>query len=163
MDKFRAIVVDDEASVCEAVKAILESEGIEAVSFTRSKDALETIRNENFDLVITDLKMPEMDGLELYDKARPLSPESIYIIITAYGTVNSAVDAIKRGVYDYIMKPFTPDEVRIPVRRALERKALERENVALKSQIEVRYSFKSLVGNSPELHEVFRIMRHAAS
>ncbi|HLB24837.1 MAG TPA: sigma-54 dependent transcriptional regulator [Nitrospirota bacterium] len=163
MDKFRAIVVDDEASVCEAVKAILESEGIEAVSFTRSKDALETIRNENFDLVITDLKMPEMDGLELYDKARPLSPESIYIIITAYGTVNSAVDAIKRGVYDYIMKPFTPDEVRIPVRRALERKALERENVELRRQAEVRYSFKDIIGNSSELREVFRVMRHAAS
>lgn len=163
MDRFRAIVVDDEISVCEAVKAILESEGIEVHTTTSSLDALEHIKRYRCDLIISDLKMPEMDGLELYDNTREISPESIVIIITAYGTIHSAVDAIKRGIYDYIPKPFTPDEVRIPVRRALEKKVLERENRALKTLIETRYSFQNIIGNSPEIHEVFRVMRHAAS
>src|SRR3990172_927972 len=124
MDKFRSIVVDDEASVCEAVKAILEIEGIDVVTTTSSVNAVEDIRENGYDLIISDLKMPRMDGLELYDQVREISPDSIFIIITAFGTIPSAVDAIKKGVYDYVPKPFTPDEVRIPVRRALEKKRL---------------------------------------
>ncbi|GAB4389003.1 MAG: sigma-54 dependent transcriptional regulator [Thermodesulfovibrionales bacterium] len=163
MEKFRAIVVDDEPSVCEAVKAILEDDGIETVAATSSLKALAEIKARHYDLVVSDLRMPHKDGLELYDEVKEVSPESVFIIITAYGTIQSAVDAIKRGVYDYIPKPFTPDEVRIPVRRALEKKALEKENLALRSQIRARYSFQNIIGNSPALHEVFRVMRHAAA
>ncbi len=163
MDKFRSLVVDDEASVCEAVKAILETEGVEAVTFTSSMNALEDVKKNAYDLIISDLKMPKMDGLQLYDQVKDIAPDSIFIIITAFGTIPSAVDAIKKGIYDYIPKPFTPDEVRIPVRRALEKKRLERENLALRSQIETRYSFQNIIGNSLEIREVFRIMRHAAS
>jgi len=163
MDKFKAIVVDDEVNICKSVKAILETDGISVDTSTNSREAAELIRQNGYDLVITDLRMPGMDGLELYESVKSDAPDSIFIIITAYGTVQSAVEAIKKGIYDYILKPFTPDEVRIPVRRAVEKKALERENVALRTQVEARYSFKSLIGNSPELHEVFRIMRHAAS
>jgi DNA-binding NtrC family response regulator len=163
MEKFKAIVVDDEPSVCEAVKAVLEDDGIDVATFTSSVKALSEIKAHPYDLVISDLRMPQKGGLELYDDVREASPESIFIIITAYGTIQSAVEAVKRGVYDYIPKPFTPDEVRIPVRRALQRKALERENVALRSQIRARYSFQNIIGNSPALHEVFRVMRHAAA
>ncbi|MDO9288439.1 MAG: sigma-54 dependent transcriptional regulator [Thermodesulfovibrionales bacterium] len=132
---YKAIVIDDEISVCEAVRAILEGEGIEVFTTTNSINAIEQIKSNNYDLIISDLKMPEMDGLELYDNIKETSPESIFIIITAYGTIQSAVDAIKKGIYDYIPKPFTPDEVRIPVRRALERKMLKKENIALKAYI----------------------------
>jgi DNA-binding NtrC family response regulator len=163
MDKFRAIVVDDEASVCEAVKAILETEGIEAVSTTNSLAAVEDIKRNNYDLIISDLKMPKLDGLGLYDQIKDAAPDSVFMIITAFGTIPSAVDAIKKGIYDYIPKPFTPDEVRIPVRRALEKRKLEHENRVLRSQIETRYSFQNIIGNSQELREVFRVMRHAAS
>ncbi len=163
MDKFKAIVVDDEISVCKAVKAILDTEGIECVYTTKSTEAVGLIKANGYDLVITDLKMPVMDGLQLYEEVKESAHGSIFIIITAYGTIQNAVGAIKLGIYDYILKPFTPDEVRIPIRRALEKKTLERENVELRSQVEVRYSFKSLIGNSPLMHEVFRVMRHAAS
>lgn len=163
MDRFKALVVDDESSVCEAVKAILETEGLDILTTTSSLKAVEHVRNNHFDLIVSDLKMPEMSGLELFEHVRELSDDSVFIIITAYGTIPSAVDAIKKGIYDYIPKPFTPDEVRIPVRRALEKRALERENIALKTQIESRYSFQNIIGNSPEMHETFRIMRHAAS
>ncbi|MDH4163397.1 MAG: sigma-54 dependent transcriptional regulator [Nitrospirota bacterium] len=163
MDKIRALVVDDEESVCEAVKAILEIEGLEVISTTSSPDAVELVRNNGYDLIISDLKMPVMDGIQFYDRVREIESDSIFIIITAFGTIPSAVDAIKKGVYDYIPKPFTPDEVRIPLRRALERKRLERENSALRTQIETRYSFQSIIGSSLEIREIFRIMRHAAS
>ncbi|MGE5809752.1 MAG: sigma-54-dependent transcriptional regulator [Nitrospirota bacterium] len=163
MDKFKSIVVDDEASVCEAVRAILEIEGIDVTTFTDSVAAAEVIKKNGFDLIISDLKMPRMNGLELYDAIKDSAPLSIFIIITAFGTIPSAVDAIKKGIYDYIPKPFTPDEVRIPVRRALEKRRLERENLLLRTQIETRYSFQSIIGNSPEIRETFRIMRHAAS
>lgn len=132
MKKPKALVVDDEASVCEAVRAILEGEGIETVTTTRSPHALELAKQHQFDLVVSDLKMPELDGLELFNEIKEISQESIFIIITAYGTIPSAIDAIRRGVYDYIPKPFTPDEVRMTVRRALERKNLLRENIALR-------------------------------
>ena len=135
MRKYKAIVVDDEVSVCEAVKAILEGEGIEVFTTTSSLNAIEQIKADNYDLVISDLKMPEMDGIELYESIKETAPESIFIIITAYGTIQSAVDAIKKGIHDYIPKPFTPDEVRLPVRRALEKKTLEKENLALKAYI----------------------------
>ncbi len=163
MDKLKVLVVDDEISVLEAVKAILESEGVEIFTTASSLNALDQMKTESYDLIMSDFKMPEMDGLQLFEKVKEVSPDSLFIIITAFGTIQSAVDAIRRGVYDYIPKPFSPDEVRIPVRRALEQKRLERENIALKSQIESRYSFQSIIGNSPEMHEVFRVMRHAAS
>jgi len=163
MEKFRAIVVDDEYSVCEAVKAILETEGIEVVTTTDSVAAVEDIRRNNYDLIMSDLKMPKMNGLELYDAVKDAASDSIFIIITAFGTIPSAVDAVKKGIYDYIPKPFTPDEVRIPIRRALDKRRLERENLMLRSQIETRYSFQSIIGNSPEIRETFRVMRHAAS
>ncbi len=163
MDRFRAIVVDDEEIVCEAVKAILETEHIDVDATVSSLAAVDMIRNNAYDLIISDVMMPEMNGFELYEKIKEAASDSIFILITAYGTISSAVEAIKKGIYDYIPKPFTPDEVRIPVRRALEKKRLERENIALRTQIEARYSFQSIIGNSPEMHEVFRIMRHAAS
>ena len=163
MDNFKAIVVDDEASVCEAVRAILELEGIEVTTFTDSLAAAEDIKQHFYDLIISDLKMPKMTGLELFDDIKDAAPDSIFIIITAFGTIPSAVDAVKKGIYDYIPKPFTPDEVRIPIRRALEKRRLEKENVVLRSQLETRYSFQNIIGNSPEIRETFRVMRHAAS
>jgi DNA-binding NtrC family response regulator len=161
--KFRAIVVDDEKSVCEAVKAILEIEGIEVTTTINSVAAAEDIKKSGYDLIISDLKMPKMSGLELYDAVKDAAPDSVFIIITAFGTISSAVDALRKGIYDYIPKPFTPDEVRAPVRRALDKRKLERENQALRMQLETRSSFQDIIGNSPEIHETFRIMRHAAS
>jgi DNA-binding NtrC family response regulator len=163
MDKLRALVVDDESSICEAMKAILEMEGIDVVATTSSVAAVDMVRKNSFDLIVSDLKMPVMDGFQFYEKVREIESDSIFIIITAFGTIQSAVDAVKKGIYDYIPKPFTPDEVRIPIRRALEKKRLVMENVILRTQIETRYSFQNIIGNSPEIRETFRVMRHAAS
>jgi len=163
MDKFKVLVVDDEINICRSVEAILQMEGLEVTTTTKSPEAAALIKKNSYDLVISDLKMPGMDGMQLYEDVRQAAPDTDFIMITAYGTVQSAVAAIRKGFYDYILKPFTPDEARIPVRRALEKRALERENVELKSQLDTRSSFKNIIGNSAGLHELFRVMRHAAS
>jgi len=163
MDKLKALVIDDEETVCESVEAILATEGIETYSTTSSLQAITLIRNNTYDLIISDVKMPEMDGFELYEHVKEIAPDTIFILITAFATISSAIEAIKKGIYDYIPKPFTPDEVRIPLRRALEKKRLEKENINLRTQIEMRYSFQNIIGNSPRMLEVFRTMRHAIS
>ncbi len=163
MNRIKALVVDDEDGVCKAVRAILESEGITVRDTLSSLDAFELIMREKFDLIISDLKMPEMTGAELFDKTRSVAPESIFIIITAHGTIQSAVDAVKKGVYDYIPKPFTPDEVRGPVRKAVENIIVSRESSSEINTPSGRSSFQDIIGNSPEIHELFRVMRHAAS
>src|SRR3990172_9981943 len=106
------------------MKSILELEGIDVTAVTSSVGAVDIVRKNSFDLIVSDLKMPFMDGFQFFDKVREIDTDSVFIIITAFGTIPSAVDAIKKGVYDYIPKPFTPDEVRIPIRRALEKKRL---------------------------------------
>ena len=163
MDKLKALVVDDEESICEVIRAIIEAESIDVATTTSSAEAVELIRKTNFDIIISDLKMPDISGTDLYEMSKEISPDSIFIIVTAYGTIQSAVDAVKKGIYDYIQKPFTPDEVRIPVRRARDKKTLERENIALKSQLESRYAFRNIIGGSPQMQETFRIMKHASS
>lgn len=163
MDNYTLLVVDDEPTICDAVKASLAREGLEIVTTTSSVAALEMLQAKPFDIVMSDLKMPEIDGFALFEHVQELAPETVFIIITAFGTIQSAVDALRKGVYDYIPKPFTPEEVRIPVRRAIEKKNLQRENQALRSQIEERYSFQNIIGNSVAMHDMYQLMRRAAS
>src|ERR1700690_266963 len=98
MNRIKALVVEDESSVCRGVRAILESEGISVRDTLSSLDAFELIMREKFDLIVSDLKMPDMTGTELFEKTRSVAPDSFFIIITAYGTIQSAVDAVKKGV-----------------------------------------------------------------
>jgi two-component system, NtrC family, response regulator PilR len=125
MDRLKALVIDDEETVCESITAILETEGIETYSTTSSLQALDLITKNTYDIIISDVIMPEIDGFKLYDYVKEIAPDSIFILITAFGTVSSAIEAIERGIYDYIPKPFTPNEVRILVKKALEKKRLE--------------------------------------
>lgn len=129
MGKIRAIVVDDEESVLEAVHAILDTEGIEVHTTKSCLDAVDMIRRNRYDLIISDIRMPDMDGICLLGRVRELSPESIFIVITAYATKESEEQVLDMGADDYIPKPFTPNEVRGPVKRALRKKGLT-ENIA---------------------------------
>jgi two-component system C4-dicarboxylate transport response regulator DctD len=119
MDKLKALVVDDEESVCEAVKAVLETEGFAVTITTSSPEAVELVRTRRYDLIISDLKMPVLDGMQFYDKVREIENRSIFLVMTAYSDLYPAVDAVSRGIYDYLQKPFTPDELRLPVRQRL--------------------------------------------
>jgi DNA-binding NtrC family response regulator len=119
MDKFRALVVDDESSVCEAVKAILEPEGFAVTTTTSSTHALDLVRETRYDLIVSDLKMPELDGMQLYEKVRELGNTNMFILITAYSSMGTAVDAVKKGMYEFLEKPFTPEELRLSIRQRL--------------------------------------------
>jgi DNA-binding NtrC family response regulator len=124
-------------------------------------EGLKLLEREQFDLVISDLKMPEMDGVELLKKIKENWADTEVIIMTGHGTVNTAVAAMKLGVYDYIEKPFTPDTLNIIVEKALERKQLHLENIRLKHEIRTRY-IKNVIGKSPAMEKVFKLISTVA-
>ncbi len=119
----RVLVIDDEAIVRVSCQRVLEPEGFEVDVTARGDEALEMMQSKQYDVVLTDLKMPDMDGLEVLKEIKKRWPEVQVIIITGYGTISTAVQAIKLGAYDYIEKPFTPEDILNVVKKALEEKS----------------------------------------
>jgi DNA-binding NtrC family response regulator len=152
----RILVVDDEMIVCESCKRILEEEGYEVETALSGKEAFEKMKGDPFDVVITDLKMPGIDGMEVLRTFRKEYPEAIIIMITGFSTVETAVEAMKLGAFDYIPKPFTPDEVSIVVKKAIEKKSLLLENIYLRQELEQKYGFHNIIGKSKKMQEVYR-------
>jgi len=162
MAKGRILVVDDEAVVCKSCQRILSPEGYEVETALSGQEALDKLSQGSFDIVITDLKMPGMDGMELLAKIKEKDPEIIVIMVTGYSTVQTAVQAMRMGALDYIPKPFTPEELIVVVEKALEKKKLIFENIYLHKELEAKYSFENIVGNSKKLQEVFKFIRKVA-
>jgi DNA-binding NtrC family response regulator len=158
----RILVVDDEMIVCESCKRILEEEGYEAETALSGKEAFEKMKEDPFDVVITDLKMPGIDGMEVLKTFRKDYPDSIIVMITGFSTVETAVEAMKLGAFDYIPKPFTPDEVAIVVKKAIEKKNLMLENTYLRQELQEKYGFHNIVGKSKKMQEVYRIIAKVA-
>jgi len=154
MSEPRVLVVDDEAQQCAALERILRLEGFSVKSTTSGHEAVVMSEGEPFDVVISDLRMPDLTGMQLFEKLREVSPEITFIIMTAYGTVESAVAAIQSGVYDYVTKPIDADHLARVLRRAVEVVQLRRENVALREQVRAAREKTKLVGNSPQIREV---------
>jgi DNA-binding NtrC family response regulator len=158
----RILVVDDEMIVCESCKRILEEEEYEVETALSGKEAFEKMKANPFDIVITDLKMPGIDGMEVLRTFRKEYPDSIIIMITGFSTVETAVEAIKLGAFDYIPKPFTPDEVSIVVKKAIEKKNLILENVYLRQELQEKYGFHNIVGKSKKMQEIYRVIAKVA-
>jgi len=154
----RILVVDDEMIVCESCKRILEEESYEVETALSGKEAFEKMKANPFDIVITDLKMPGIDGMEILNTFRKEYPDSIIIMITGFSTVETAVEAMKLGAFDYIPKPFTPDEVSIVVKKAIEKKSLVSENIYLRQELQEKYGFHNIVGKSSKMQEIYRII-----
>ena len=131
----RVLVVDDEKSMRDLLAITLEKQHFEVTVADGGQTAIATLRREPFDVVITDLRMPTADGLQVLRAAKETSPESVVIVITAVGSTETAVEAMKLGAYDYITKPFKLDEINLIIRRALERKRLRDENLYLRKQL----------------------------
>src|SRR3954471_19084961 len=146
--KSRVLVVDDEESIREFLEIMLRKEGYEVTCAEDGQKALELIKKKSFDLVISDLQMPNMTGIELLRHVKDQYPDILFMMITAFGTTETAVEAMKLGAYDYITKPFKIDEVRININNALKSKRLETENIQLKRELKKENSFSSIVGNS---------------
>ena len=159
----RILVVDDEMIVCESCKRILEEEGYEVETALSGNEAFEKMKENLFDIVITDLKMPGIDGMEVLRTFHKEYPDVFIIMITGFSTVETAVEAMKLGAFDYIPKPFTPDEVTIVVKKAIEKKSLMMENIYLRQELQEKYGFHNIVGKSKKMQEIYRIIAKVAS
>jgi two-component system response regulator PilR (NtrC family) len=158
----KILVVDDEESIREFLDIMLRKEGYEVTCAEDGQKAIETLKKKNFDMIISDLQMPRVTGMELLKHVRDTYPETFFMIITAFGTTESAVDAMKMGAYDYITKPFKIDEVRINIANALKSRNLEVENRSLKKELQREYSFQNLVGNSESMHRVYDLIKRVS-
>jgi DNA-binding NtrC family response regulator len=158
----RVLVVDDESIVCESCQRILQEEGYEVECTQDGKEAFEKMRANPFDVVITDLKMPGIDGMDVLKILQKDYPETIIIMITGFSTVETAVEAMKLGAFDYIPKPFTPDEVSIVVKKAVEKRNLMLENFYLRQELRDKYGFQNIIGRSKRMQDVYRIIAKVA-
>jgi two-component system, NtrC family, response regulator PilR len=159
MAKARVLVVDDEKSMRDLLSITLEKEGYDVVTAAGGEAAIEALRRDATDAVITDLRMPKVDGLQVLRAAKEISPDVAVIVVTAVASTETAVEAMKLGAYDYITKPFKLDEVSLIVRNALERKRLRDENLYLRKQLETQHRFENIIGKSGRILEVFDTVR----
>ncbi|CAN5425920.1 sigma-54 dependent transcriptional regulator [soil metagenome] len=157
--KPRILVVDDEESIREFLDIMLRKEGYDVTCVEDGQKAIDILKKKTFDLVISDLQMPNVTGIELLKHCREAYSELLFMMITAFGTAESAVEAMKMGAYDYITKPFKIDEVRINIANALRSRNLEVENRVLRKELQKEYSFQNLVGNSEAMHKIFELIR----
>jgi two-component system, NtrC family, response regulator PilR len=158
----RILVVDDEEGICEAVKKTLERIGYTVQTSVDAVEALERVREGSFDLVICDIKMPGMDGMTLLNRIKDLDPTILVLLITGYASIESAVESIKQGAQDYIPKPFSPNQLRIVVERAFERRRLVDENLLLKGELKQLSCGEVVVGKSREMQQIFDLAAKVA-
>jgi len=158
----KILVVDDEQSLREVLSIMLKRAGYAVTSVSDGEEAIEQLQKEIFDLVITDLRMPNVDGMEVLRAVKSASPETVVLIITAFATADSAVEAMKQGAYDYLTKPFQVDEVQLIIRNALEKRRLTIENILLKREMASQSSFAQLVGQSEAMQKVFDVVKKVA-
>ncbi|HVP37159.1 MAG TPA: sigma-54 dependent transcriptional regulator [Terriglobales bacterium] len=162
MENARIMVIDDEESMCRFMQIMLQKEGYDVTSTVSSKEALEEMKSKNYDLVIADLMMPEMNGLELLSRAKSIHPDVNFIVMTAYASVDTAIEALKKGAFDYITKPFKVDEIKIAIKKSLTQRRITEENVNLKRQLKKEYGLQNLVGNSPEIFQLKKLVEKIA-
>lgn len=158
--KQKILVVDDEASIREFLEIMLNKEKAYEVTLAEDgEQAIHLLQKKTFDLVISDLQMPKKTGMEVLEYINQMCPQTLFMLITAFGSTEIAVEAMKLGAYDYITKPFKLDEVRINIKHALNSLKLEKENRSLKRELKRTYNFDSLVGNSEKMHSVFDVIK----
>lgn len=158
----RVLVIDDEARMAEIVGMVLRRDGLEVETFTRSSEALARHEADPFDLVLTDLRMPDPDGLEVLRRVRGTTAETPVILFTAHATISNAIEALREGAFDYIQKPFDNDALKACVQRALAFDRLARENRYLRAELGQRHALGDIVAASPKMTEVLDLVRRAA-
>jgi DNA-binding NtrC family response regulator len=161
-EKTRILLIDDEEGMCRMMEAVLLDSGYAVKSYTRSYEAVEAFRPGHFDLVVTDIKMPGMDGIEVLQRLKEKDPELPVIIISAYATVDTAIQALRRGAHDMVTKPFEPEELLYRVKNALRHNQLLKENVDLREELQGRFDFSRIVGSSEQLQHVLEMVRKLA-
>ncbi len=158
----KILVVDDEAIQRDIVKDILEDEGYEVLTSGSGPEALEQIRRSPVDVVLSDLRMPGMDGVELLEHVKTIAPDIIVVVITAFGSVESAVEAMRKGAYHYLTKPLDKEQLTLIVQRAIQAKRLSDENRSLRQELQQRYALHNIIGHSYKMQELFRMIEKVA-
>ncbi len=162
MSKQRILVADDEQSIREFLDIMLKKEGYEVTLAEDGQQALDLLGKKTFDLVISDLQMPHKTGMEVLEYVNQMCPQTLFMLITAFGSTETAVEAMKLGAYDYITKPFKIDEVRLNIAHALESVKLQKENRTLKRELKQNYNFSNIVGNSDKMHSIFDMIKRVS-
>ncbi len=157
-EEYSILIVDDEEDICRALKFLLTMEGYSVKTALSGKDALDKIKKVHFDLVLSDLKMEGMDGLELLRAVKKQSPSTVFVMMTAYASVENAVEAMKSGASDYIVKPFVNEDVKLRIKRLLEHRRLKMENEALRRQISQRLDTMNFIGHSVQMQAIFNTL-----
>jgi len=158
----KILIVDDEQSMRDVLSIMLKRAGYGVTTASDGEEAVGHIHKEIFDLVITDLRMPKMGGLDVLKTVKASSPETVVLVITAFASAESAVEAMKHGAYDYLTKPFQVDEVQLIIRNALERRRLSTENMLLKREMASQSSFSRIIGQSDAMQRVFEVIKKVA-
>ena len=158
----KILVIDDNEVVLETISRLLDARGLAHAATRSPADGLALVQGGDFDLVIADMRMPEMTGLELLQFVKLYRPGIEIILITGFGSINSAVRAMSLGAYHYLTKPFNPEELVLIIRRALAEKQMTREYEELRKQVEARASFDNMVGDTPAMQQVFAMVRKVA-
>ena len=154
----RILIVEDDDLMRELMTKILAGEHYHIFQASSGEEALKLLQEQTIDLVLTDLRLTGMNGLQLLTEVRSFDQEIVVIVMTAYASVETAVEAMRKGAYDYLTKPFINDEIRVMLRRALNQRHLSRENRHLKRELRERYRFENIVGNSEAMEKVYRLI-----
>jgi two-component system response regulator HydG len=162
MEKKVILIVEDDPTVGESLRLLLKKKGHGILLALNGKEALQLFRHKIVDLVITDVVMPKMDGIELLEAVKGLRPETEVIVISAQGTIEKAVQAMKLGAFDFIEKPINPRVISLLVERALEKQTLILQNRDLRSRLEDKFHFKNIIGRSEKMVKIFELIRHIA-
>ena len=155
----KILVVDDEASIREFLQIMLKRDRMDVELAENGKIAWEKVQNEDFDLIISDIQMPEMSGIELLAKVKERDPTALMLMVTAFGSTETAVEAMKLGAFDYLTKPFKIDDVKVRIDKALENKTLVQDNIRLRKEVGEIYQFSNIIGQSPAMLRIFELIR----
>jgi len=158
----KILVVDDDSLLRDFLGETLNRSGYRVDLASTGEEALEKIKREDYDVILSDVRMPNMDGMELLKTTRDFLPDAKVVMMTAYGTVQNAVEAMKLGAFHYVMKPFSIDEIELVLKRALDHKQLLLENKLLRSEVLGKYRFENIVGKSPQMQEIFELVETVA-
>ncbi|MBA3071897.1 MAG: sigma-54-dependent Fis family transcriptional regulator [Nitrospirae bacterium] len=162
LNKGKILIVEDEKSMREVLGILLEGEGYDVTLAAGGIDGISLLNKDIFDMVITDINMPKVNGFEILKKVRETSPDTLVIMITAFGTTESAIEAMQLGAYDYIHKPFKIDEIRLVVKKALEKRKLSEEVSILREKIKTTYEFGNIFWKNPKMQELLGIIPRIA-
>lgn len=158
----RLLIVEDESTLCESLRRVFSKEGYEVDGADSAESALRNLKTRSYDLIITDIILPGISGIELLKEYKEENPDQIVIIMTANASLETAIEALRAGAYDYVMKPIMHEEIKRIVRNALRERSLRAENVRLKKQIEERYDFGNIVGQSAVISSIINEVKKVA-